>query len=160
MTYPGLKIGLISDTHGLLRPEAVTALRGSDFIVHAGDIGNSGILDSLSKIAPTTAVRGNNDRGDWASRIRETEVLEAGSIAIYVVHDLAGLTDDPPRGFDVVVSGHSHWPVVEWRDKVLFINPGSAGPRRFKLPVSVATLSIADATITPRLIELNVRTGA
>ena len=161
MTYPGLKIGLISDTHGLLRPEAVTALRGSDFIVHAGDIGNSGILDGLSKIAPTTAVRGNNDKGDWASRIPETEVLKAGSVVIYVVHDLAELTVDPAtRGFDVVVSGHSHRPVVEWRDKVLFMNPGSAGPRRFKLPVSVATLSIADATITPRLIELNVRSSA
>jgi putative phosphoesterase len=161
MTYPGLKIGLISDTHGLLRPEAVAALRGSDLIVHAGDIGSSGILDGLSKIAPTTAVRGNNDKGEWASRIPETEVLEAGSVVIYVVHDVAELTVDPAtRGVHVVVSGHSHRPVVEWRDKVLFINPGSAGPRRFKLPVSVATLSIADATVTPRLIELDVRRSA
>jgi hypothetical protein len=156
-----LQVGLISDTHGLLRPEATAALRGSDFIVHAGDIGDSSILDRLSEIAPITAVRGNNDKGKWASHIPETEVLEVGAALIYVVHDLAELEINPAiGGFKVVVSGHSHQPVVEWRDDVLFINPGSAGPRRFRLPVSVATLTIAHKAITPRLIELNVRSYA
>jgi uncharacterized protein len=159
--HPEVHVGLISDTHGLLRPQATTALRGSQFIVHAGDIGDSAILSRLSEIAPITAVRGNNDRGEWAARIAETEVLRVGTVRIYVVHDLADLDIDPAiGGFRVVVSGHSHRPAVAWRDDVLFINPGSAGPRRFKLPVSVATLTIADAVITPRLIELNVRGNA
>lgn len=151
------QVGLISDTHGLLRPEAVTALAGSDFIVHAGDIGDSSILDRLSEIAPTTAVRGNNDRGDWASGIPETEVLDVGTILIYVLHDVAELDLDPAAaGFRVVVAGHSHRPAIEWRDQVLFVNPGSAGPRRFKLPVSVARLAISAQAISPSLIELNV----
>ena len=157
MIQSGIQVGLISDTHGLLRPQATAALRGSNFIVHAGDIGDPSIVERLSEIAPTIAIRGNNDRGKWASRIRETEVLEAGAVLIYVVHDLAELAINPASdGFHVVVSGHSHKPAVEWRDDVLFINPGSAGPRRFKLPVSVAMLSVAEEAITPRLIELNV----
>ena len=157
MTRSDMQVGLISDTHGLLRPEAVTALVGSDFIVHAGDIGDSSILDQLSKIAPITAVRGNNDKGMWASHIRDTEVLEVGAALIYVVHDVADLDLDPAAaGFHVVVSGHSHQPAIEWRDDVLFINPGSAGPRRFKLPVSVATLKISAQAIAPRLVELDV----
>jgi putative phosphoesterase len=161
MAYSALQVGLISDTHGLLRPQATAALHGSNFIVHAGDIGDSSILDRLSKIAPTTAVRGNNDKGTWASRVPQTEVLQVGAVLIYIVHDLAQLEIDPAAsGFHVVVSGHSHRPVVEWRDGVLFINPGSAGPRRFKLPVSVATLTIAHAVITPRLVELNVHSNA
>ena len=161
MAHQRVQVGLISDTHGLLRPEATAALRGSHFIVHAGDIGDSAILNRLSEIAPITAVRGNNDKDEWAARIAETEVVEIGAVLIYVVHDLADLDIDPAvGGFQVVVSGHSHRPVVEWRDDVLFINPGSAGPRRFKLPVSVATLTIADDVITPRLIELNVRGNA
>ena len=161
MVHPRLQVGLISDTHGLLRPEATAALRGSKFIVHAGDIGDSSILDRLSKIAPTTAVRGNNDKGEWASRIPETEVLQVGAVLIYIVHDLAELDIDPAAGgFHVVVSRHSHQPAFNWRDDVLFINPGSAGPRRFKLPVSVATLTIAHEAITPRLVELNVHSNA
>ena len=157
MTRSDMQVGLISDTHGLLRPEAVTALVGSDFIVHAGDIGDSSILDQLSKIAPITAVRGNNDKGMWASHIRDTEVLEVGAALIYVVHDVADLDLDPAAaGFHVVVSGHSHQPAIEWRNDVLFINPGSAGPRRFKLPVSVATLTISAQAIAPRLVELDV----
>jgi uncharacterized protein len=161
MVHPRMQVGLISDTHGLLRPEATAALRGCEFIVHAGDIGDSSIIDRLSRIAPTTAVRGNNDNDEWASRIPETEVLQVGAVVIYVVHDLAKLDIDPAaRGFHVVVSGHSHQPAVEWRDDVLFINPGSAGPRRFKLSVSVATLTIAHEVITPRLVELNVHRNA
>jgi uncharacterized protein len=157
MMRSDLRVGLISDTHGLLRPEAMTALRASNFIVHAGDIGDPGILDRLSEIAPTIAVRGNNDKADWALRVPQTEVLEAGAVLIYVIHDLAELDIDPAAsGFQVVVAGHSHMPSLEWRDKVLFINPGSAGPRRFKLPVSVATLTIADQRITPRLVGLKV----
>ena len=153
-----VQVGLISDTHGLLRPEAAATLDGSHFIVHAGDIGDPGILDRLSRIAPLTAVRGNNDNGAWASRIPPTEVLEVGPIRIYVVHDLAELDLDPVAGgFNVVVSGHSHKPAIDWRDNVLFINPGSAGPRRFKLPVSVAMLSICDASVAPRLIELHAQ---
>jgi putative phosphoesterase len=157
MSHPEIQVGLISDTHGLLRPEAITALRGSDFIVHAGDIGDLNILDRLCEIAPTTAVRGNNDKGDWALRVPETEVLDVGTILIYVLHDVAELDLDPmTAGFHVVVAGHSHRPSIEWRDNVLFINPGSAGPRRFKLPVSVAALAISGQAISPRLIELNL----
>lgn len=150
-------VGLISDTHGLLRPEVVTALGGSDFIVHAGDIGDPSILDRLAKIAPTIAVRGNNDKGTWASRIPETEVLDVGAILIYVLHDVGELDLDPvAAGFQVVVAGHSHQPSIKWRDNVLFINPGSAGPRRFKLPVSVGKLAISGQAVSPRLIELDV----
>lgn len=161
MAHPGLQVGLISDTHGLLRPEAAAALHGSHCIVHAGDIGDSCILDRLSEIAPTSAVRGNNDNGEWASHLPATEVLEVGAVLIYVIHDLAELDVDPAAtGIHVVISGHSHRPSVEWRDSVLFANPGSAGPRRFNLPVSVATLIIGQGVITPRLVELNVRRNA
>ena len=161
MANMGLQVGLISDTHGLLRPEATAALRGSDFIVHAGDIGDSSILSRLSEIAPTTAVRGNNDKGEWASHIPEAKVLKVGAVLIYVVHDLTALDIDPAAGgFHVVVSGHSHQPAVEWRSDVLFINPGSAGPRRFKLPVSVGTLTIVQEVVTPRLVKLNLGSNA
>ncbi len=161
MAHPGLQVGLISDTHGLLRPEAAAALYGSDLIVHAGDIGDSSILDRLSAIAPTSAVRGNNDKGEWASRLPATEVLEVGAVLIYVIHDLAELdVDAAAAGIHVVISGHSHRPAIEWRDNVLYLNPGSAGPRRFKLPVSVATLIIGHELITPRLVELNVHRNA
>jgi putative phosphoesterase len=157
MTKRGLTVGLISDTHGLLRPQALEALRGSDFIVHAGDIGDSNILDTLSRIAPTTAVRGNNDRGPWASRIREIDVLDAGGSRICVIHDIAGFDVDPAAaGYRAVVSGHSHRSSIEWREGILFINPGSAGPRRFRLPVSVATLTISGDVIVPRIIALDV----
>jgi uncharacterized protein len=152
-----LRVGLISDTHGLLRPEATTFLRGSDLILHAGDIGHAGILGELATLAPVTAVRGNNDKGAWAESIAETEVLQVGEVCICVVHDLAQLALDPVgSGFRVVVSGHSHQPRVEERDGVLYVNPGSAGPRRFKLPVAVAELHVVEGAVRARLIELQV----
>jgi putative phosphoesterase len=155
------QVGLISDTHGLLRPEAVAALDGSHFIIHGGDIGDSSILDRLCRIAPLTAVRGNNDHGAWASRIPHTALLEVGPVRIHVVHDVVELGLDPVAGgFQVVVSGHSHKPDIDWRGNVLFINPGSAGPRRFRLPISVAMLTISGASVAPRLIELQMKSAA
>lgn len=150
------RIGLLSDTHGLLRPEAVAFLRDADRILHAGDICDPAILETLAGIAPLTAVRGNCDRGPWAARLRETELLEAGGVRILVVHDLAGLRGVPP-GVRVVVSGHSHQPRVEEREAVLFVNPGSAGPRRFRLPVSVGELRIEDGRVSARTVELDIR---
>ena len=149
------RVGLISDTHGLLRPEATEFLRGSDFIIHAGDIGDPGVLRELNAIAPVTAVRGNNDKGAWAEAIPETAVLQVGEIFVYVLHNLAELDLDPATaGFQVVVSGHSHRPSVQRRDGVLYVNPGSAGPRRFKLPISAAELEIRGASVKARLREL------
>ena len=146
------RIGLISDTHGLLRPEAVAFLRGSDYIVHAGDIGDAAVLVELGAVAPVTAVRGNNDSGAWAKGIAETEVLKIGAVSIYVLHDLAQLELDPlAAGYQVVVSGHSHKPVVQERDGVLFVNPGSAGPRRFKLPISAGELRIEGGQVSARI---------
>ena len=151
------RVGLISDTHGLLRAEAIEGLQGSDFIIHAGDIGDPDILRQLAEIAPVTAVRGNNDNGSWASAIPETNVLQIGDIFIYAIHDLAELDIDPVgAGFQVVVAGHSHRPLFEHREGVLFINPGSAGPRRFTLPISLGYLAIEGSHVTPHLIELNV----
>jgi putative phosphoesterase len=151
------RVGLISDTHGLLRPEAIAALRGSDFIVHAGDIGDARVLEELKDLAPVTAVRGNNDKGAWARQIAETEVLQVDEVFIYVLHDLAGLDLDPvAAGFQVVVAGHSHKPSIEDRAGVLYVNPGSSGPRRFKLPIAVAELQIAGPSVNARLIELQV----
>jgi len=150
------RIGLISDTHGLLRPEAAAFLRGSDHIIHAGDIVGAAILDELAAIAPLTAVRGNNDKGPWAAALSETEVVEFGDVLIYVLHDLAALDVDPAAaGFRVVVSGHSHRPLVKERDGVLYVNPGSAGPRRFRLPIAVAELKIEDGSVNARLMELD-----
>jgi len=127
-----LIVGLISDTHGLLRPEAAEALKGSDAIIHAGDIGDPRLLHELARLAPVTAVRGNVDRGPWASALPATEVLQAGAAFIYVIHNLAELDLDPAAaGFRAVVSGHSHRPAQREKDGVLFVNPGSAGPRRF-----------------------------
>lgn len=150
-----ISIGLISDTHGLLRPEAIEVLRGSDFIIHAGDIGSPDVLAGLSRLAPVTAIRGNVDRGPWASSLPDNEVLQAGAAFIFVIHNIADLNLDPAAaGFQAVISGHSHQP--EWREKdgVLFVNPGSAGRRRFKLPVTVGRLSVTDAGITADLVEL------
>src|SRR5690606_8426515 len=145
------RIGLISDTHGLLRPEAVAFLRGSDFLIHAGDIGNAAVLEQLRELAPVTAVRGNNDKGAWADTLAETEVLEVNGVAVFVLHDVADLDLDPAAaGFRVVVFGHSHRPSSETRDGVLYVNPGSAGPRRFKLPISVGELIVAGASVLPR----------
>ena len=143
-----LSVGLISDTHGLVRPEALAALAGSAHIVHAGDIGDLAVLEALARIAPVTAVRGNNDLGAWTKNLRERETLEIDGTRIYVIHDLAQLDLDPAAaGFDVVVSGHSHRPAEERRGGALYVNPGSAGPRRFKLPIAVARLALPARTI-------------
>lgn len=151
------RIGLISDTHGLLRPEALAALLGCDFIIHAGDIGDESILTKLAAIAPVTAVRGNNDKGAWADSVPEFDVLRVGVVDIYALHDLAELDLDPAAaGFRVVVSGHSHVARIEERSGVLYVNPGSAGPRRFKLPVSVAELVVDKSALHARIVVLGV----
>jgi len=153
------RIGLISDTHGLLRPEATAFLKGCDFIVHGGDIGHAGILEALAAIAPLTVVRGNNDREPWAQAIPETELLRVGDahIGIYALHDLAQLDIDPAgAGVRVVISGHSHQPLVQERAGVLYVNPGSAGPRRFRLPISVAELLVDGDSVTASTVELAV----
>jgi uncharacterized protein len=150
-------IGIISDTHGLLRPEAIEALQGADHIIHAGDVGSPEILEQLSTIAPVTAVRGNVDKGAWSRKLPETEVVELGGVSIWVLHDLARLDLKPKgAGFAVVVSGHSHVPKQETRDGVLYFNPGSAGPRRFKLPVSVGKLVVKDGGVRCELLHLRV----
>ena len=149
------RVGLISDTHGLLRPEGLQALAGSDFIIHAGDIGDYAVIERLTAIAPVTAVRGNNDAGAWAADIPETNVLDVERARFFVLHSVNDLDVDPTEaGFRVVVSGHSHRPEINEREGVLFINPGSAGPRRFRLPISVATVECRNGQIAPRLIEL------
>jgi putative phosphoesterase len=150
------RVGLISDTHGLLRPEALAFLRGSDFIVHAGDIGDAQVLEGLRRLAPLTAVRGNNDKGAWARSIAETDVLQVGDVSIYVLHDLSELDLDPiAAGFQVVVSGHSHNPRIEDREGVLYVNPGSSGPRRFKLPIALGELQVVGASVKARIVELD-----
>jgi putative phosphoesterase len=150
-------VGVISDTHGLLRPEAVAALVGVSRIVHAGDIGSADLLAALAGIAPVTAVRGNNDRGAWATPIPETDVLDLGAAKLYVIHDVNDLAVDPrAAGFAVVISGHSHRPRQEDRLGVLYFNPGSAGPRRFKLPISLGRLRIEDGRVTGTLVTLEV----
>ncbi|MSQ53612.1 MAG: metallophosphoesterase [Betaproteobacteria bacterium] len=152
-----IRIGLISDTHGLLRPEALAFLRGSDHILHAGDIGDAAILAALGAIAPLTAVRGNNDTDAWARKVRQTEVIAVGGVSIYLLHDLANLDVDPAaRGHRVVVTGHSHKPLIDDRMGVLYVNPGSAGPRRFRLPVSVGELLIGGGEVEARLAELSI----
>jgi putative phosphoesterase len=155
------RVGLISDTHGLLRPGAARLLQGCDHIVHAGDIGNAEVLAALSRIAPVTAVRGNNDQGTWAAALPATASLKAGEIAIHVLHDLAELDLDPAiAGYRAVVSGHSHKPRVHEKDGVLYVNPGSAGPRRFSLPISVAFLTVSGSTVTAELQELQLPKAA
>jgi len=150
-----VRVGLISDTHGLLRPEAVDFLRGSDLIVHGGDICDPAILTALAAIAPLVAVRGNNDHGAWAERLRESELFQVGGAFVYAIHDVAAIDIDPrAAGVQVVVSGHSHRPSVRRDDGVLYVNPGSAGPRRFKLPISVGELTIDGASVAARTVEL------
>jgi putative phosphoesterase len=157
MVKPTIHIGLISDTHGLLRAEAVHALRGADSIVHAGDICDPAILEALARIAPVTAVRGNNDWGPWAERLPTTAKLAVNGITILAIHDLATLKIDPrASGLQAVVAGHSHRPFVETRQGVLFVNPGSAGPRRFRLPVSVGWLHVHGAEVRAELHTLRV----
>lgn len=159
---PAPWIGLIADTHGLLRPEALATLHGCVHLIHAGDISSRAgrhqdILETLAGIAPLTAVRGNNDRAEWASELPETALVERAGLRIHVLHILNDLALDPTRaGIQVVVSGHSHMPAIAARDGVLYVNPGSAGPRRFKLPVSVARLWREGDTARARIIELAV----
>ena len=150
-------VGVISDTHGLLRPEAVAELRSSKLIVHAGDIGTLEVLDELRKIAPVIAVRGNSDKGTWVAALPKTEVVQVGEVSFYVLHDVNELDLDPVAAeFTAVITGHSHRPGVEERNGVLFLNPVSAGPRRFKLPVTLARLCIRDGTLDVEVVELNV----
>jgi uncharacterized protein len=150
-------VGVISDTHGLLRPEAVAALAGVERIVHAGDIGSPDVLAALARIAPVCAVRGNNDREAWAAAIPETDVVEVGDVSLYVLHDVHELDLDPrAAGFAAVIAGHSHQPRQEERDGVLYLNPGSAGPRRFKLPISLARLTVTGARVRASLVTLDV----
>lgn len=150
-----IRVGLISDTHGLLRPEALGFLRGCDLILHAGDICDRSVLASLELIAPTTAVRGNNDTGAWAREVREAETIEVGGVLIHMVHDIGKLAIDPAaEGVAVVVFGHSHRPSVESRGSALFVNPGSAGPRRFKLPISVGSLFVEGGRATAQIVDL------
>lgn len=148
-------VGLISDTHGLLRPRALEALRGSARIIHAGDVGDPEILEKLAMIAPVTAVRGNIDKGVWARKLPATEVVEIAGVAIYVLHHLAQLDLKPEAaGFRAVISGHSHVPKQEVRNDVLFFNPGSAGPRRFKLPVSVGRLVVEGGKVRGEIVMI------
>lgn len=153
----GARVGLISDTHGLLRAEALNFLRGADHIIHGGDIGDPAVLDALRKLAPLTVVRGNNDRERWAARVPDTAVLKIGAVSIYVLHNLAELEVDPAGKYNVVVSGHSHKPKVEERDGVLYVNPGSAGPRRFTLPIALGELQVSANKVRARIKELKAK---
>jgi putative phosphoesterase len=154
--YPVLRIGIVSDTHGLLRPEAEQELAGVAHIIHAGDIGRADVLVRLRRIAPVTAIRGNIDTGDWAKHYPDTEMVRLGERSFYVLHDLGELQIDPAAcGIDVVVSGHSHRPRIQTIDGVLYINPGSAGPRRFKLPITVATLELTASGLRPVIHDLS-----
>ncbi|HEX8613105.1 MAG TPA: metallophosphoesterase family protein [Telluria sp.] len=150
-----LRIGVISDTHGLLRPEALDFLAGSDFIVHGGDIGNAGILAQLAAIAPLTVVRGNNDKGAWAADVPASALLEVGGVRLYVLHDIADLDAGAlPADVKVVVYGHSHRPLAQQRGAVLYLNPGSAGPRRFSLPITAAELLVEGGQVKANIVEL------
>ena len=150
-------VGLVSDTHGLLRPEALAALEGSDLIVHAGDVGDPGILERLRVLAPTWAVRGNVDTQPWAMTLPATDVVAAGALQLYVLHDLASLDLDPAAaGFAAVISGHTHRPAADVRDGVLYLNPGSAGPRRFTLPVCLARLHVSGGRLRHEFVDLLV----
>ncbi|MEW6116053.1 MAG: metallophosphoesterase family protein [Nitrospirota bacterium] len=148
-------IGVISDTHGLMRPEAIRALHGVSLIVHAGDVGAPEVLEALQNIAPVVAVRGNTDQDYWARKLLETEVAEIGDLSLYVLHNIHELDLDPAAsGFSAVIYGHSHMPSIESKNGVLYLNPGSAGPRRFKLPVTVALLKVKGRELTPQIVNL------
>jgi putative phosphoesterase len=148
-------VGIISDTHGLVRPEALRALEGVDLIIHAGDIGKAGVTGALRSIAEVVAIRGNNDRGAWARKIPATAVIELDAVKILVIHNVTDLDIDPSAaGFRVVISGHSHSPSIAERDGVLFLNPGSAGPRRFKLPIAVARLRVRGSSVAAEIVKL------
>jgi putative phosphoesterase len=150
-------IGILSDTHGLIRPEALAALRGCELIVHAGDIGRPEVLDALRRLAPVAAIRGNVDRGAWAKDLPERETVRIDGLNLYVLHNLKDLAFDPrAAGFRAVISGHSHRPKLEEKYGVLYFNPGSAGPRRFKLPITVGRLLFADGELRGEIVELAV----
>ena len=150
-------VGVISDTHGLLRPEAISALEGSDLIIHAGDVGKPEVIAALRALAPTFTVRGNIDRGRWADALAMTQRVAVGELSFFVLHEISQLDLDPAAaGFAAVVFGHSHAPSIETRHGVLFLNPGSAGPRRFKLPVAVARVSVSGRQVRPQIVELQV----
>jgi uncharacterized protein len=150
-------VGVISDTHGLLRPEAIRALRGADMIIHAGDVGNPEVIEELRGVAPTFVVRGNIDKEHWATALPMTAVVEVGDRLFYVLHEISQLDFDPAvAGFAAVVFGHSHVPSMETREGVLFLNPGSAGPRRFKLPVAIARVRVSGERIDSEIVELQV----
>ena len=155
MMPPSIRVGVISDTHGLVRPSAKAFLTGCDLIIHGGDICGPFVLEELSSLAPLTAVRGNNDHGEWARRLSATELIKVGGIFMYVIHDLADLDIDPEAAsVGVVISGHSHQPLIEKKNDVLFVNPGSAGPRRFKLPISIADITVCAGSVAARWVEL------
>lgn len=152
-----LRIGVVSDTHGLLRPETKCLLAGANHIIHGGDIGTPDIVPALRRIAPVTAIRGNVDKGDWAKEFPETELVELAGVSIYVLHDLNALQIDPAaHGINVVISGHSHAPRIRTNDGVLYVNPGSAGRRRFKLPVTLATMDIGPGGLRPVIHDLRI----
>jgi uncharacterized protein len=152
-----VRIGVISDTHGLLRPEALDALHESELILHAGDVGDPRVLERLGAIAPTRAVRGNVDGGEWARALPLTDVVTAGALRLYMLHDISSLDIDPKAaGISAVIYGHSHKASADMRDGVLYLNPGSAGPRRFSLPVSVARLAIVGAQLSHEIVELRI----
>ena len=150
-------IGLISDTHGLIRPQALDALKGVDLIIHAGDIGAPEVIDTLKLIAPVAAIKGNNDRDRWAKSLPDTKLVKTGGVKLYIIHNVKELDYDPvTRGIHVVISGHSHKPSVLNRDGVLYVNPGSAGPRRFKLPVAVGKLRVKGKDVKTEIVELEI----
>jgi putative phosphoesterase len=155
MSHRELLLGIISDTHGLLRPEATAALRGADLILHAGDVGRPSVLAELRYIAPTIAVRGNVDKGAWAAGLPVVETVSVGKLRLLLVHELSHLGIEPgAQGVAAVVFGHSHQPAIETRDSVLFLNPGSAGPRRFKLPITIARARVHGRHLVAEIVRL------
>jgi putative phosphoesterase len=157
MSDRGIIVGVISDTHGLMRPQAIAALRGSDLIIHAGDVGNPDVIKALAGIAPTHVVCGNVDTASWATSLPMTERVDVGRCRFHVLHQVSQLDFDPANlGYAAVVFGHSHQPMIETRNGVLFLNPGSAGPRRFKLPVTVARVGVTGERMRPEIVELQV----
>ncbi|MGO9932957.1 MAG: metallophosphoesterase family protein [Steroidobacteraceae bacterium] len=156
-----LRVGVMSDTHGLLRAEARAFLTGCDYIIHGGDVGSAAVLEGLEALAPLIAVRGNNDNEPWAKDLRETELIRVGGIFVYVIHDLSQLDIDPGSlGVRAVICGHSHKPLIEERAGILYINPGSCGPKRFKLPVAIGELFVEGANVRVRIVELAIKPRA
>src|SRR5680860_574122 len=152
----GQIIGVVSDTHGLMRPEAIAALRQTNLIIHAGDIGSPDILEQLRELAPVVAIRGNNERAPWAMDLAETEVVQVNDALVYVLHDIQELDLDPHEaGFCAVISGHTHKPSIEYRGDILYLNPGSIGPRRFTLPITFACLHVEGQTCSAKIVELS-----